>query len=108
MIGEPYKRGTFTAAAYGALHLYSAGTAKLEDIICIAPADMYADEDFFRLFPKFPDILAASQAELLLLGTQPAHPSDQYGYIVPAQGGMEAYAQVLSLQRNRISPKRGS
>ncbi|OMF20317.1 sugar phosphate nucleotidyltransferase [Paenibacillus sp. FSL H8-0259] len=96
VIGEPYKRGTFTAAAYGALHLYSAGKARPEDIICVAPADMYADEDFFRLFPQFPDILASSQAELLLLGTQPAYPSDQYGYIVPAQGGTEAYAQVLS------------
>ncbi|NOU80480.1 NTP transferase domain-containing protein [Paenibacillus sp. LMG 31459] len=96
VIGEPHKRGTFTAAAYGALHLYSAGKARPEDIICVAPADMYADEDFFRLFPQFPDILASSQAELLLLGTQPAYPSDQYGYIVPAQGGTEAYAQVLS------------
>lgn len=96
VIGEPYKRGTFTAAASGALHLHSTGKAKPEDIICVAPADMYADEDFFRLFHQFPDILASSQAELLLLGTKPAYPSDQYGYIVPAQGGREAYARVLS------------
>ncbi|QUL58335.1 NTP transferase domain-containing protein [Paenibacillus tritici] len=96
VIGEPCKRGTFTAAALGALHLLAAGKAQPEDIVCIAPADMFADDGFFRQFHQFEDILAASQAELLLLGTGPAYPSEQYGYIVPAQGDSGVYAPVLS------------
>ncbi|WP_340026616.1 sugar phosphate nucleotidyltransferase [Paenibacillus sp. FSL K6-1096] len=94
--GEPCKRGTFTAAALGALHLLAAGKAQPEDIICIAPADMFADDDFFGHFHQFEAILATSQAELLLLGTRPAYPSEQYGYIVPAQADAGAYAPVLT------------
>ncbi|MHA6529937.1 sugar phosphate nucleotidyltransferase [Paenibacillus sp. BAC0078] len=98
VIGEPHKRGTFTAAALGALYLYSTGKAKPEDTICVAPADMFADDGFFRLFHQFTDILAASQAELVLLGTRPTHPSDQYGYIVPGKGANEAYSPVISFE----------
>lgn len=96
VVGEPYKRGTFTAAALGALHLLAAGKAQPEDIICIAPADMFANDDFFAQFHQFEAVLAASQAELLLLGTRPAYPSEQYGYIVPAQEDAGGYAPVLS------------
>lgn len=98
VIGEPHKRGTFTAAALGALHLYSTGKANPEDVICVAPADMFADQDFFRHFHQFTDILASSQAELAMLGTKPTYPSDQYGYILPDQGSTEAYAPVISFE----------
>ncbi|SET89148.1 sugar phosphate nucleotidyltransferase [Paenibacillus sp. NFR01] len=98
VIGEPEKRGTFTAAALGALYLYSSGKAKPEDILCVAPADMFADDGFFRLFHQFTDILSSSQADLALLGTRPAYPSDQYGYIVPGKGGPEAYAPVVAFE----------
>ncbi|WP_379153634.1 sugar phosphate nucleotidyltransferase [Paenibacillus sp. sgz5001063] len=98
VIGEPYKRGTFTAAALGALYLYSTGKAKPEDTLCVAPADMYADDGFFRLFHQFTDILAESQAELVLLGTRPAHPSDQYGYIVPGKAVAKRYSPVVSFE----------
>lgn len=98
VIGEPYKRGTFTAAALGALYLHSTGKAKPEDTLCVAPADMFADDAFFRLFHQFTDTLAASQADLVLLGTRPTHPSDQYGYIVPGKGTISAYSPVLSFE----------
>ncbi|WP_238650495.1 sugar phosphate nucleotidyltransferase [Paenibacillus piscarius] len=96
VIGEPCKRGTFTAAVSGALHLLGTGKAQPEDIICIAPADMFADDDFFAQFHQFEAVLAASQAELLLVGTRPGYPSEQYGYIVPAQEDPGGYALVLS------------
>lgn len=105
VIGEPAKRGTFTAAALGALHLYSAGKAKPEDTLIIAPADMYADEGFFQLFHQFADILADSGAELVLLGTRPTHPSDQFGYIVPGTGNSSAYSPVISFEEKPDVPR---
>ncbi|WP_042197104.1 sugar phosphate nucleotidyltransferase [Paenibacillus camerounensis] len=96
VIGEPYKRGTFTAAALGVLHLCSTGKAQPEDTVCVAPADMFADDDFFQLFHRFAGVLTASGAELALLGTRPAYPSDQYGYIVPGTGGSAGCDPVLS------------
>jgi mannose-1-phosphate guanylyltransferase len=105
VIGEPHKRGTFTAAALGALYLYSTGKAKPEDILCVAPADMFADDGFFRLFHHFTDTLAASQAELALLGTRPVHPSDQYGYIIPGEWSIDGYAPVLSFEEKPCPAK---
>ncbi|UQZ36167.1 mannose-1-phosphate guanylyltransferase [Paenibacillus sp. PK3_47] len=108
VLGEPHKRGTFTAAALAAVYLYASRKAKPEDTICVAPADMYADDGFFQCFHQFTDILSASQAELVLLGTRPAHPSDQYGYILPEKpGGNTAYSPVLSFEEKPDSSKAG-
>lgn len=98
VIGEPHKRGTFTAAALGVLHLYTTGTAKPEDTICVAPADMFADDAFFQLFHRFTEVLTVSGSELALLGTRPAHPSDQYGYIVPGEEVSGGCAPVISFE----------
>lgn len=83
VIGEPFKRGTFTAAALAALYLQSSGMAEDDDTICIAPADVFVGEDFFSSFKRLPEILNDSDADIALLGTRPTHASDQYGYVVP-------------------------
>lgn len=98
VIGEPCKRGTFAAAALGALCLRASGTAAPGDTVCVAPADAFAGDDFFALFRRLPDALSGSQAELALLGIRPTHPSNQYGYIVPAGQTGESYAPVLSFE----------
>ncbi|WP_379134258.1 sugar phosphate nucleotidyltransferase [Paenibacillus sp. sgz500958] len=105
VLGEPYKRGTFTAAALGAVYLHSTGKADLRDTLCVAPADMYADDEFFRLFHEFRDILAASKADIALLGTRPTHPSDQYGYIVPGNKNSMGYSPVLRFEE-KPNPER--
>ncbi|WP_410511347.1 sugar phosphate nucleotidyltransferase [Paenibacillus sp. BR2-3] len=102
VIGEPYKRGTFTAAALGAVYLHSTGQAKLDETICVAPADMFADDDFFEHFRVFPDILKTSQADIALLGTRPTHPSDQYGYIVPGLAASSEYSSVIRFEEKPV------
>lgn len=94
VIGEPYKRGTFTAAALATLYLQSFRMAKDDDVICIAPADVFAGEDFFSNFQLLPDILKHSQAEIALIGTRPTHASEQYGYILPGGEERNAYAPI--------------
>ncbi|MGW8957913.1 sugar phosphate nucleotidyltransferase [Paenibacillus sp. NPDC055715] len=84
VLGEPAKRGTFTVAALAAAYYHTRGTG-LDEILCIAPADMFAGEDFFHSVAALPDLLLDSGADLAMLGTRPTHPSDQYGYIVPDQ-----------------------
>ncbi|NBD27125.1 sugar phosphate nucleotidyltransferase [Paenibacillus glycinis] len=90
-LAEPYRRGTFTAAALAASYLHAERLAAADETICVMPADLFVEAGFFRLLREFPGILARSGAELALLGTTPAHPSSQYGYIVPqppdASGG---------------------
>ena len=85
VIGEPFKRGTFTAAALAALYLQSSGMAEVDDIICIAPADVFVEKDFFSSFKRLPNILKEAGADIALLGTRPTHASDQYGYVLPVR-----------------------
>ncbi|MFX3649772.1 MAG: sugar phosphate nucleotidyltransferase [Paenibacillus sp.] len=94
VIGEPYKRGTFTAAALATLYLQSFRMAKNDDVICIAPADVFAGEDFFSSFQLLPDILKQSQADIALIGTRPTHASEQYGYILPGEEECNAYSHI--------------
>ena len=98
VLGEPQKKGTFHAAALGALYLYSTGKAKLNETICVAPADMFADDSFFEHFANFPHILNTSHMDITLLGTRPTFPSDQYGYIVPGNSASNEYSSVLRFQ----------
>ncbi|REE70488.1 mannose-1-phosphate guanylyltransferase [Paenibacillus taihuensis] len=82
-IAEPHRRGTFSAIALAGAYLHAKQLAELDETICVIPADLYADVDFLSTLCQFPSVLAASGAELALLGVKPKHPSTQFGYIVP-------------------------
>jgi mannose-1-phosphate guanylyltransferase len=83
VIPEPGRRGTYMAAALAAAYLHSVLAADPDEIVCVMPADPLVDETFFRTIARLPDALARSKAKLALIGTVPAQPSDQFGYIVP-------------------------
>ncbi|OCT14358.1 hypothetical protein A8709_26425 [Paenibacillus pectinilyticus] len=83
IIAEPYKRGTFTAAALAISYLHEKIQVDPNETICILPVDTYVDTAFFQLLHCFPEVLSRSNADLALLGTKPINPSDQLGYIVP-------------------------
>ena len=83
IIPEPGRRGTYMAAALAAAYLHSVLAADPDEIVCVMPADPLVDETFFRTIARLPGALRESKAKLALIGTVPAHPSDQFGYIVP-------------------------
>ncbi len=83
IIEEPFKRGTFTAVALAATYLHEKLQVDSNETVVILPVDTYADPLFFQMLCRFPDVLLRSKADLALLGTQPDHPSNQFGYIVP-------------------------
>ncbi|OAB40778.1 sugar phosphate nucleotidyltransferase [Paenibacillus glacialis] len=83
ILGEPHKKGTFTAIALATSYYYSKMNIDPNEIICVLPVDSFAETPFFQLLHTFPNVLAQSRADLALLGSIPKSPSDQYGYIVP-------------------------
>ncbi|TFE23758.1 sugar phosphate nucleotidyltransferase [Cohnella luojiensis] len=87
IIAEPHKRGTFTAVALAASYLHSKLPATLDETVCVIPADIFVESEFFDLLRQFPGVLSRSKSDLALLGTTPKRPSCQYGYIVPQQAG---------------------
>ncbi|WP_337100722.1 sugar phosphate nucleotidyltransferase [Paenibacillus sp. YIM B09110] len=90
LLTESYKRGTFTAIALAASYFHSELGVPLDETICVIPADAYVEADFFATLRQMPAALAASGADLALIGTPPTYPSQQYGYIVPKKGGGES------------------
>jgi mannose-1-phosphate guanylyltransferase len=83
ILGEPQKRGTFTAVALAASYWHSVRNVGPEETVAVLPVDSYADPSFFQLLLKFPAVLAEASAEMALLGSVPKFPSAEFGYIVP-------------------------
>lgn len=83
VLEEPHKRGTFTAIALAASSLYSRLHIAREEIIVALPVDSFVEQPFFEAILRCPAVLAQSAADLVLIGTTPAGPSSQFGYMVP-------------------------
>ncbi|MED0707553.1 sugar phosphate nucleotidyltransferase [Aneurinibacillus aneurinilyticus] len=96
IISEPYKKGTFTAAALAITYLHSKIHVKADEIVCVIPVDLFVKTDFFEILNKLPDILIQSQADLALLGTTPMYPSNQFGYIVPKMNNRIDYHPIAT------------
>jgi mannose-1-phosphate guanylyltransferase len=80
---EPMMRDTFAAAALSSAYLSSVLHVDREETIIIMPIDSYADERFYRQIFRLDDVLRRSGANLALIGIQPNHPSEKYGYLMP-------------------------
>lgn len=76
-------KGTYPAIVMAAAYLSSSGVADPGETIIVLPADLCVDDSFFNELKELPSVLERSAAKISLIGTIPAHPSDQYGYIVP-------------------------
>ncbi len=99
VIGEPQKRGTFTAIAIAAAYFHSVAEVGPDETVVVIPVDSFVESTFFEILPRLPAVLADSGADMALLGTVPHFPSDAFGYIVPKAGqpaGGEEYTEVGS------------
>ncbi|MEK0316231.1 sugar phosphate nucleotidyltransferase [Cohnella sp. 56] len=94
LIAEPERRDTFPAIALAATYLYAMEGISLSETVVVMPVDPYVDDRFFTELGRLEGALAASGADLALIGVQPTYPSEKYGYIVPApEGGAGAAAK---------------
>lgn len=82
---EPARRDTFPAVALSCAYLKSKKGASDDDAVCIIPADPYTEPAYFETVGRLPGALAASGAEVVLMGVVPTEPATKYGYILPAE-----------------------
>ncbi|MBA9086655.1 mannose-1-phosphate guanylyltransferase [Fontibacillus solani] len=94
ILAEPFKRGTFISIGLAASYFYSKEHDHPDEAICVIPADLFVDAEFYNVLSRLPQILAQSGSELALIGTIPNRPSSQYGYIVPQENGKKDYYNV--------------
>jgi len=85
MILEPEMRNTFPAIILSAVYLFHHEKVSLNESIVVVPIDSFATMDFYEMCLHIPDALKNNNAEIALIGTKPAFPSESYGYILPSE-----------------------
>lgn len=94
ILAEPYKRGTFFSVCLAASYYHSKQQISMDEKICVIPADLFVESQYYDVLRHLSDILDQSGAELALIGTIPSRPSNQYGYIVPKETSEQSYYNV--------------
>ncbi len=83
VVWEPEMRDTFPAIALSCAYLLSEHGAAEDDAVVVIPIDAYADEDYFEMLKRLPELLEKTKSQVVLMGKKPTGPNPQYGYIVP-------------------------
>ncbi len=93
---EPCRRDTFPAIALVSVYLAEVEGVSQEESVVVCPVDPYVEEDYFRALKALERQADKEEANLILMGIQPAYPSEKYGYIIPAD--REAISKVLAFR----------
>lgn len=84
---EPCRRDTFGAIVLATAYLHDVRGVSEEEPVIVCPVDPYVDEDYFESLKALGIQVEAGQANLVLMGIEPAYPSEKYGYIIPKDTG---------------------
>lgn len=80
---EPCRRDTFPAISLAAVYLADVLGISQKEPVVICPIDPYVEEEYFAALKELGELAGKGEARLLLLGIEPAYPSEKYGYIIP-------------------------
>lgn len=84
---EPCRRDTFPAIALASAYLHDRQGVPEDEVVVVCPVDPYVDIEYFKALRKLGGIAAQEGASnLVLMGIEPASPSEKYGYIIPETG----------------------
>ncbi|MDE5917291.1 MAG: mannose-1-phosphate guanylyltransferase, partial [Oscillospiraceae bacterium] len=80
---EPCRRDTFPAIALAAMYLHDVKGISENDTVAVCPVDPYVEKEYFSTICKLQNEAKNNSADLMLMGIEPTHPSEKYGYIIP-------------------------
>lgn len=81
---EPCRRDTFPAIALATAYLVDVLGISEEESVVVCPVDPYVNEDYFKALKKLGELAESDTANLVLMGIEPTHPSEKFGYIIPS------------------------
>lgn len=81
---EPCRRDTFPAIALASAYLHDVKGVSEEEAVVVCPVDPYVEQDYFEALKKLGELAVSEDANLVLMGIEPAYPSEKYGYIIPS------------------------
>lgn len=93
IVCEPARRDTFAAIGLSCTYLADLCDACADDVVIVLPVDVYADQQYFTVLRHMAKMVEQDKAELVLMGIVPTHPSNRFGYMVPADTAT-GYAQI--------------
>ena len=90
---EPCRRDTFAAIALATAYLHEIQGVDENEAVVVCPVDPYVDLTYFQCVNDLYEAAEKGNKNLVLMGIQPAYPSEKYGYIKPIHGanGEEGY-----------------
>lgn len=80
---EPCRRDTFPAIALVTAYLTDVCGVSPEETAVVCPVDPYVGEEYFEALKELAKQAQKGEANLVLMGIEPAYPSEKYGYIIP-------------------------
>lgn len=81
---EPCRRDTFPAIALATAYLVDVLGISEEESVVVCPVDPYVNEDYFKALKELGELAETDTANLVLMGIEPTHPSEKFGYIIPS------------------------
>ena len=84
LVLEPERRDTAPAIMLTCAHLALTQGANPDDTVVVMPIDTYADQAYYDRIVELDAAVQSDVADLVLMGVEPAYPSEKYGYIVPS------------------------
>lgn len=80
---EPGRRDTFPAIALASAYLADVMHIDGEEPVVVCPIDPYVDDSYYEALKALADLAADGESNLVLMGMEPSHPSENFGYIIP-------------------------
>ncbi len=96
---EPCRRDTFPAIALATAYLADVQGVDPEEPVVVCPVDPYVEDDYFVALKALAVQAGKGEANLVLMGIEPAYPSEKYGYIIP-----ESTAEVSCVSTFKEKP----
>lgn len=80
---EPCRRDTFPAIVLATAYLHDIKDIDLDETVVVCPVDPHVDDSYFEMIKKMDDLAKEGSSNLYLMGIEPDHPSEKFGYIIP-------------------------
>lgn len=87
---EPCRRDTFPAIVLATAYLADIMHVGLDEPVVVCPVDPYVEDEYFKALKMLSVQADKGEANLVLMGIEPAYPSEKYGYIIPENSSQTA------------------
>lgn len=103
---EPCRRDTFPAILLASAYLHDKCEVDEDDSIIVCPVDPYVEKSYYECVEKMGKMVKDNNANLTLMGIEPDHPSEKYGYIIPETLDMVSKVKEFKEKPDKITAEK--